>query len=125
MIKIVSNTNCGNSPKMAFLQAFKIAFVKSDLAYISENISQDFVWTITGEQNIEGKENVIKALEKTQAKATSELIFDQILTHGKEGATNGVIKMKNGKNYAFSDFYKFQSAKGTILKSLTSYVVEI
>jgi len=55
----------------------------------------------------------------------SELIIDQILSHGKEGATNGIIKMKDGKKYAFSDFYMFQGAKGVKIKAITSYCIKI
>ncbi|MDO9552223.1 hypothetical protein [Rhodonellum sp.] len=35
----------------------------------------------------------------------------KILSHGKEGAANGIIKSENGKNYPFTDIYKVQSAK--------------
>ncbi|WP_179353501.1 hypothetical protein [Winogradskyella vidalii] len=49
----------------------------------------------------------------------------EILSHGKEGAVNGWIKMENGKQYAFSDFYVFQSAKGEKIKAITSYGIKL
>ncbi|WP_229201277.1 hypothetical protein [Arcticibacterium luteifluviistationis] len=55
----------------------------------------------------------------------SELILQQILSHGKEGAANGIMKMEDGKKYAFSDFYIFKGAKSTKIKSISSYVIEI
>ncbi len=58
-------------------------------------------------------------------RATDELILDQILSHGKAGAANGVMKLQIGKQYAFSDFYVFQGAKGIKVKSVTSYCIEI
>ena len=60
-----------------------------------------------------------------KSEKATELTIDQILSHGKEGATNGIMKMQNGKKYAFSDFYKFKVAKGVKIKFITSYVITI
>ena len=60
-----------------------------------------------------------------KSEKAAELTIDQILSHGKEGATNGIMKMQNGKKYAFSDFYKFKGAKGVKIKFITSYVITI
>ncbi|MFA7688054.1 MAG: nuclear transport factor 2 family protein [Moheibacter sp.] len=125
MTKIVSSPNCGNSPKMEFLKEFNIAFAKGNIAYIAENVADEIDWNIIGDRKIEGKEKFKKELEKMKSEKATELIIDQILSHGKEGAVNGIIKMQNGKKYAFSDFYKFQGAKGATIKSITSYVIEI
>lgn len=38
---------------------------------------------------------------------------------------NGIIKMENGQEYAFSDFYEFTGAKGAKVRSITSYIVRI
>lgn len=125
MTKIVSTPNCGNSPKMEFLKKFNIAFAKGDLKFIIESVTDEIVWNIIGDQKIEGKEKFYQELEKMKSVKAKELIIDQILSHGKEGATNGIIKMQNGKKYAFSDFYKFKGAKGATINSITSYVIEI
>src|SRR5690606_28390223 len=116
MTKIVSSPNCGNSPKMEFLKEFNIAFAKGNIEYITESVADEINWNIIGNRKIEGKENFRKELEKMKSKKATELIIDQILSHGKEGAVNGIIKMQNGKKYAFSDFYKFQGAKGATIK---------
>ena len=67
--------------------------------------------------------NGTEELEKMQSVKASELRIDQILSHGKEGATNGMMIMENGKQYAFSDFYVFQSAKDE--KTITSYCIKL
>ena len=54
-----------------------------------------------------------------------ELILDRILTQGKEGAASGIIQLQSGEIYAFSDFYKFNNAKGTKLSALTSFVIKV
>lgn len=125
MTKIVSSPNCGNSPKMEFLKQFNIAFVKGNVKFLTESVPNEIVWNIIGDRKIEGKVNFAEELEKMKEVKATELILDQILSHGKEGAANGIIKMNNGEKYAFSDFYLFKGAKGTIIKSITSYVIKI
>ncbi len=125
MTKIVSSPNCGNSPKMEFLKEFNIAFAKGNVEFITESVTEDIVWNIIGDKQIEGIEQFTHELEKMKSEKVSELILKQILSHGKEGAANGIMKMQNGKKYAFSDFYVFQGAKGMKIKSMTSYVIGV
>lgn len=125
MTKIVSSPNCGNSPKMEFLKDFNIAFAKGNVEFIVDSVTDDIIWKIIGDKKIDGKKTFAEELEKMKSEKATELIIDQILSHGKEGATNGIMKMQNGKKYAFSDFYKFKGAKGAKIKSITSYVIEI
>lgn len=125
MTKIISSPNCGNSPKMEFLKDFNIAFAKGNVEFLIESVTDEIVWDIIGDKKIEGKENFVEELKKMKGEKATELILDQILSHGKEGAANGIIKMQNGKKYAFSDFYIFNGAKGSKIKSITSYVIGI
>ena len=125
MTKIVSSPNCGNSPKMEFLKELNIAFAKGNMELITESVTDEIVWNIIGDKKIDGKEKFIEELEKMKSNKVTELIIHQILSHGKEGASNGIMKMQNGKNYAFSDFYKFKGAKGMKIESITSYIIEI
>ncbi|SDN09677.1 nuclear transport factor 2 family protein [Kriegella aquimaris] len=125
MTKIISCPNCGNSPKMEFLKQFNIAFAEGNVTFLMENVTDDIVWNIIGERKIVGIEAFTEELEKMQSVKVSELKLDQILSHGKEGAANGVMTMENGKHYAFSDFYVFQSAKGEKVKAITSYCIEV
>ena len=125
MTKIISSPNCGNSPKMEFLKEFNIAFAEGNVKFLTESVTNEIIWNIIGDRKIEGSENFAKELEKMKEQKTTELILDQILSHGKEGAANGIIKIQNGKKYAFSDFYTFNNTKGKKLKSITSYLIEI
>ena len=54
-----------------------------------------------------------------------ELTILHIATHGKAGAADGRIKLKNGKTHAFCNIYEFSNTKGTSVKEITSYVIEI
>lgn len=125
MTRIISKPNCGNSPKMAFLKEFNIAFAKGDVGFISKSVTEDVVWNMVGNKKIEGIEDFVAELHQMSQLKSTELILEQILSHGKEGAVNGVLTMENGKQYAFSDFYVFQSAKGGRIASIISYVIEI
>jgi hypothetical protein len=125
MTKIVSSPNCGNSPKMEFLKEFNIAFANGNVEFIIESVTDEIIWNIIGDRKIEGKEKFSEELEKMKSEKATEIIIDQIVSHGKEGASNGIMKMQNGKKYAFSDFYKFKGVKGEKIKSITSYVIGI
>lgn len=124
-MKITSSPDCGNSPKKELLKQVNIAFAKGNLDFLVEHTTDEITWNIIGNKTIEGKENFTENLKKMRAEKVAELQFDQILTHGKAGAVNGIMKMQNGKNYAFSDFYEFSGAKGGKIKSITSYVIEV
>ncbi|MEB2782946.1 nuclear transport factor 2 family protein [Algoriphagus sp. C2-6-M1] len=115
--------DCGNSPKMAFLKEFNIAVAEQNIKFLKESVSDTIIWDIVGDKKIEGKENFVQELEKI--KKTAELTLLQILSHGKEGATNGLIKIQNGEKYAFSNFYKFIGAKGSLIKSITTYLIKL
>jgi len=110
---------------MEFLKDFNIAFAKGNVEFIAKSVTDDIVWNIIGDKKIDGKENFSEELKKMKTEKVTELELDQILSHGKEGATSGTIMMENGKKYAFSDFYIFKGAKGAKIKLITSYVIEI
>ncbi len=125
MTKIISSPNCGNSPKMTFLKEFNIAFAKGNMEFLIGNVTDKIVWNIIGDRKIEGKEKFKEELGKMKSEKATELIIEQILSHGKEGASNGIMTMQDGKKYAFSDFYVFKNTKSTDVKSISSYVIEI
>jgi len=125
MPKITININCDNSPKMGIIRDFNTAFAKNDiettLIYLEENV----VWEIVGDYRQEGIDQVREML-KTYTETAAEMSLTSIITHGDEGAAEGVIIMGNGDTYRFCDVYKFSSHSASAkLKSVTSYVVKI
>ncbi|WP_339703419.1 nuclear transport factor 2 family protein [uncultured Marixanthomonas sp.] len=125
MTKIIASPNCGNSPKMEFLKQFNIAFAEGNVEFLIEGVTEGIVWNVIGDKKIEGIEAFTAELERMQAVKASELKLNQILSHGKEGAANGMMIMENGNKYAFSDFYVFQSTKGEKIKTITSYCIKL
>lgn len=122
MAKITVQPDCGNSPKIEFLKKINIAFAQGDSAFVLERVTDQIVWERIGDTRIEGIQEFAQALEGMQAIKPTELVLEQVLTHGKLGAASGVIKMPDGSEYAFSDFYEF---RGTKLKRITSYVIKL
>ena len=125
MTEITSSPNCGNSPKREFLKQINIAFAKGNSDFLIDSVTDEIMWNIIGDRKIVGKIKFAAELERMRDEITSKLIIDQILTHGKGGAVNGIMKMQKGKRYAFSDVYEFSNAKGEKINSITSYVIEI
>lgn len=125
MLKINIKTDCGHSPKREFLRDFNIAFGKGDATFIIAQVTDDIVWDIIGEQTIDGKDRFSEEVNDMKKAEVAEITIEKVVTHGKEGAVNGIMKMKNGKQYAFSDFYDFKNTTGTAIKTITSYVIEI
>ncbi|MEQ8218616.1 MAG: nuclear transport factor 2 family protein [Arenibacter sp.] len=125
MTKITIKTDCGHSPKKEFLKDFNAAFGKGNTEFLTANVTDDIVWTMVGNKVVEGKEAFAKAIQKMADYKVSECVIEKIVTHGKEGAVNGVMKMDDGKEYAFSDFYEFKNTKSTDLKTITSYLIQI
>jgi hypothetical protein len=124
MTKIIANEDCGNSPKNIFVQSVTIAFVKGDTQFLLNSVTEDIRWNIVGGKVIEGKAAFAKALEQRAKHKALELSVGHVLTHGKAGAVNGVLKFKGGVSQSFCDVYEFNGAKGTSIKEITSYVIE-
>lgn len=125
MTKVIIGEDCGNSPKNIFLQKLTIAFANVDSKYIVSNVTDNFRWNIVGDQLIQGKEHLARALEQAKSDKAAELTIHHVSTHGKSGAVNCTRKWKNGKTQAFCDVYEFKDTKGSSVREITSYLIDI
>lgn len=126
MLKITVDEDCGNAPKKLLLKEFYIALAKNDLPFISGNLSEDVTRIVPGGKPARGKEKVVAEMEQTGQRATTELVINNIITHGNNATANGLLKFPDGKRYAFCDVYKFGLAnKETKIKEITSYGIEL
>jgi len=123
--KIIISEDCGNSPKNIFIKDLTVAFAKGNMKSILGSVTDDIRWNIVSDKLIQGKENFAEALKQMQKDKAEELTIQHIATYGKAGAVNGVTKLTNGKTRAFCDVYEFKDTKGTGVKEITSYVIEI
>lgn len=122
MTKVTINEDCGNSPKNIFVEELTIAFAKGDAKFILSHITDDVRWDTIGDQVREGKHDVANAGIETPA---SELIIHHVATHGKTGMVDGRIKLEGGKTHAFCHVFEFSNTKGTSVKEIISYILEI
>jgi hypothetical protein len=125
VIKVNVNKDCGNSPKNLFLQRMTIAIAEGDMDPILEAVAEDFCWNKIGEKLIQGKPNLIKELDHVNPTKVEELTIMHALTHGKAGAVDGRIKYNDGKMAAFCDVYEFTNAKGSRVKEIISFVIDM
>ena len=123
MTKVITSEDCGNSPKNIFVQDLTIAFAKGDSTFLLSKVTDDIRWNKIGDTLIEGKDNFGLALYELKREEAAQLRVQHVATHGKTGAVNGTILLKNGKTYSFCDVYEFSNAKAVAVKEITSYVI--
>ncbi len=124
MTKINIIADCRNSPRKEFLKEYNTAFAKGNADFIIKHASDDINWTIYGDKTIVGKEDFSKEVHKMKQYVADEMTLRNIITHGKEGAANGEMKMGD-KTYAFCDIYRFTNITSLVIQTMESYVVEI
>jgi ketosteroid isomerase-like protein len=113
------------SSKQLFLERFNQAFADSDTAFLLNGVTDDIRWTVAGDQTIEGKEQFAGMLQQMEQDEPLKLTIENVITHGRSAAVNGVMKSAGGTRYAFCDVYKFSSSKDPKIREMTSYAVEI
>lgn len=125
MTRVIVSEDCGNSPKNLFLEELTIAFAKGDHGFILGSVTDDIRWHIMGDSLVEGKDDLARALQRMKSDPTAELSIHHVATHGRTGAVDGRTKQKSGKRRAYCHVFEFNGARGTSVKEITSYVIEL
>lgn len=123
-MKLTIKPDCGNAPKKEFIKDLNIAFASNDIAFLLDSVTNDIRWTLVGDSIVEGKDQFEEALIEMNQYTTTELVLESILTHGKEGAASGFIRLDGGSAYEFADFYEFSGTRGAKVKSIKSFVIQ-
>jgi len=113
-----------------FLRKFNDAFATNDIDYIVNQLTDDVVWDMVGDQKIIGKEKAREAMEQmgSDSMKVLNMHIDKCITHGREAAVNGTMKMLDKGNeisFGFCDVYTFSGFKNAKIKAMTSYVVPL
>ena len=124
MSKITIEPDCGNSPRKLFLKDLLMAFANGDLEFVTENISEDVRWEISGNKTITGKENYLKELVRQKLWKVKGLVVDKIITHGADASVSGQITIAGKTKLHFCDIYGFKGAGTNTLKSIRSFIVK-
>ena len=125
MTKIIVSPDCGNSPKLTFVKDFNVAFAQGDIGTLLERVTDDVTWELVGDWKLEGIDAFRDELNKMKDFKVAEAHIQHVVTHGKEGAASGIMIGENGKIFAFAEFYEFNSAKVSKMKSIQSCLVEL
>lgn len=124
MAKITVIPDCGNAPRKEFLKDFNIAFATGKADFIVDHVSHEIEWNIHGDKHISGKESFVTEINIMKEYTADELTIHSIITHGREAALNGKMKMGD-KIYVFCDIYRFTNTTSDIIKQMDSYVIEL
>jgi limonene-1,2-epoxide hydrolase len=115
--------------KHELLRKFNQAFVDFNTEFILNSVTDDIVWTMVGEDSVQGKSEFANVLENMKSENQQELVIHHIITHGSEAAVDGIVKAVNAageeKTYAFCDIYRFSGFKNPKIKEMISYGIEV
>ncbi|MBC1793042.1 nuclear transport factor 2 family protein [Listeria booriae] len=120
---VICDFECDNAPKKRMIRDYLIASATANQADLEAVLEADFVWTVPGEFQIEGRQEFIEELA-AHAQPISTLEIQSLLTHAKGGSAHGTVTDKRGKKVYFSDIFVFRSSrKDAKISGLTSFVV--
>jgi hypothetical protein len=125
VLKVVCADDCGNAPKKKLLLEFSVAWARGDLHFIAQQIADQILWERVGKETIFGKDAFMQRLAQSKDCQVSEIVIDQIITHGYTAALNGTAAFGE-KRCSFCNVYLFNSAsKHAKIKKITTYAIEV
>ncbi len=124
MTKITIQPSCENAPRKSFLKDFNVAFATGNASFIIDQVHEDITWVIHGDKMIRGKDQFAQEVNLMKEYIADELVIHNIITHGREAALNGEMKM-GGETYVFCDVYRFLDTRNNVIKEMNSYVIKI
>lgn len=127
MVKITVTEDCGNAPKKEFIKDFCIALAHANIEAAMDMLAENVHLEIPGYTSASGKQAVENLIgEDSKRSKVSELIIENILSHGDRCAANGMLKFEDGGSVAFCNMYVFNShGKNAKLKEIITYSIEL
>ncbi|MGO2052814.1 hypothetical protein ACT3UD_05905 [Glutamicibacter sp. 287] len=114
--------NCGNAPRHLVIQEVIVALHGRDLDHLRLWLTEDIEWEIVGFETLHGIDALCSWVMISGD--TKSLEFKSVLTHGREGSTDGNITNGQDISAAFSHVLRFTGAAKTArIKSARSYLV--
>ena len=124
-MKINIDPLCEITPQQQRIKELTVLFASYEVEQLKTNFASDIVWHLVSDQPIKGKDNFANALLQMKGNKVKALTIHHIITHRKTAAIHGIMNMKDGNAYGFSDFYEFESDELAKIKSITSYVLKL
>lgn len=124
--RIVVDDDCDNAPKRALLRDLLIAWAHGDWDVVRSLLAEDLAWEIVGEAMVQGREGMIERASASDPAELAEVVIDRILSHGKLGAIEGTISLRNGERLGYCHVVTFASnAKTAPVKQMRSFVMPV
>ncbi|KSU66194.1 hypothetical protein [Arthrobacter sp. NIO-1057] len=121
-MKVEIPATCGNAPRHQIITDVITAVHNKDISVLEQWFSEDIQWEIIGSATLVGVDSVREWILATPT--TDTLQFFSVLTHGKEGSTDGQSYNQQQSVTHFSHVLKFASAgKAAKIKEIRSYFV--
>lgn len=117
MTKIQTSKDCGNSPKNRFVQKIALALEAGEAR--SEDFSEDVVWECSAEEQIIGRDALLRAIAAKVSPAA--ITVEHAISHGKVGAASGHATLGTGERRRFSHVLEFTNAKASCVSAIKSY----
>src|SRR5690606_15805745 len=117
-MKITTPKDCDNAPKKRIIKDFLVSIFQHHWQEVEQILEPNFKFISIGKDMIEDKEGLKKHF--SEVPKMEELMVVDILTHGKFGACNGEIKLKN-QIIHFAYFIEFKSAGKNTITKITEY----
>jgi hypothetical protein len=124
MPKISIQPDCGNAPRKLFLKDLNVALANGDMDFICNIIPETVNWEIIGETKVTGRQDYLQAILKHKLWKVKELTIDTIITHGPDAAVKGSVRTSDNLKFAFCNIYNFKGAGGTIIKSISTFLIK-
>lgn len=114
--------NCGNAPRHQIIQEVIVALHSKDVNHLKRWLSDDVEWEIVGFGTLRGVDALCQWVSSSGEKKSLE--FKSVLTHGREGSTDGNVTNEQDISAAFSHVLRFAGATKTArIASVRSYLV--
>jgi len=124
MVKIMVHERCDNAPKKAFLRDFVIAAAKGDAQEIDDKITNDVRWNVLGRCSWDGRQQVLAELQNFGDSTLTELVINTVVTHGYDGAVDGLLTFADGGTRSFCHIFTFRaSTNNSPIKAIRTYEV--
>lgn len=124
-ITFIYPNNCGNSPKTVKLKELYQSLIAGNLDLLIESVDDEVLWTLIGDSQIKGKQNLIDKVESHSLEQIDSLVLKSIITHGKLGSVSGKFALKEDtRDIHFSTTFLFSSAgsKSKIIE-IDTYII--
>jgi len=116
-MKIISNTNCGSSPKNQYIEQLIIGLLEGTSSI--SKLDDKFCFEIAGDNESCSRKD-FKISEIIEDEILEAHIFDPI-SHGKKGAIDLEVITKS-KKYSLGIFIDFKTVKADLVSRLKIFV---